>query len=193
MSTLNKMTIDLKEFIITGHINGIKPGISKDKFLFQHPQPDAFNSDPEDFLTNDVTMSPNIWTYGDIEFHLNTEGILFMIWCDHIGDFYGKLKGGQSIDLHRWFLEENTTIGCIELIEILNHENLDFSRSDNKHSESLELHLVNGVQFSFHLESHWSEEAEIVKNRKEETSFNNYKLSAFSLFNEDFMTNKQIN
>ena len=54
------MTIDLKEFIITGHINGIKPGISKDKFLFQHPQPDAFNSDPEDFLTNDVTMSPNI-------------------------------------------------------------------------------------------------------------------------------------
>ena len=186
MSTSNKMNIDLKEFFIKGHINGIKPSISKDQFLAQYPKPDAFETNPELFMDSSAKRYPNIWTYGNIEFHFNKEG-LFMVWCDHIGDFYGKLKGGPSIELSRWFLEENTTINCINLIEILNHENLDFSRTTNKYSESIELSLSNRVQFTFHLESHWSVEPELAKKRKEETSLNKYTLSAFSLMDKDLM------
>jgi len=181
------MTIDLKEFFIKGNINGIKPGISKDEFSSQYPIPDGFDGYAHLFMDNSGKKHPNIWTYGDIEFHFNNDGVLFMIWCDHIGDFFGKLKAGPSIQLERWFLKNKTTIRCIDLIKILNQENLDFNRFTNKYSGSVELSLHNGICFSFHLESHWSEDAELVRKRKKETSFNDYKLSAFSLINEDFI------
>lgn len=187
MSNLNKMNIDLKEFFIKGHINGIKPGISKDEFLGQYPKPDAFDTDPELFMDNSSKECANIWTYGAIEFFFNSSRILYNIWCDHIGDFFGKLKSGPSIELNRWFLEEKTTIRCIDLIEILNHENLDFSRTTIEIAQSVELQLDNGIHFTFHLESPWSEGQDDFEKRLEETSFNDYTLSAFSLMDKELM------
>jgi hypothetical protein len=47
---MSEMTIDLKDFFLKGHINGIKPGISKDEFLAQYPKPEKFSSDPDSFM-----------------------------------------------------------------------------------------------------------------------------------------------
>ena len=162
MKLKTPIEIDFLEFFKTGKFNCLKLGQTKEWIINNFPNPDCFDAD---FFTEEV----NIWTYGDIELHFESEQ-LYLIFSDHW--YEGKLEGNNQLKLSKWIFEDIDRLNLLYVITKLNEQNIDYKKKTDK--LGVLLRLRSGVELTF----------ENI-NDEEGLDTNNFHLTSFSLVAEN--------
>jgi hypothetical protein len=137
-STLAK--VSMFEFLKFGKFGCVELGLSKKQILGSFPSPDGFGSDK-------TIYDEDIWCYGNIEFQF-IDDILFFIFSDYLE----KLSGGKKIAIEKWIFEDVSKLNLIYFINILDANNIDYTRNTIKFRENkfgIGLLLASGVKLVF--------------------------------------------
>lgn len=162
MNSFQKPIIDLRSFIQSGACDVIKLGQTKEWISNNFPTPDS------QFDEEMQVHGFDIWTYGHIELHFKEEE-LYLIHSDHWPD--GNITAGDNIHLKKWIFSDIESLDLISVLEALNSENIDYSKSSNE----LGCHLLlkSGVEMTFE-----------NLTDLEDMDHNFYQLTSFSLTNK---------
>ncbi len=170
MKLKDKIIIDFEEFFSTGRFDFLKLGKTKEWVINNFPDPDGFDEYPQIY-------KDDIWRYGNIELHFHKEK-LFLIFSDYIHD----LKGGEALQLNKWFLQNTDRLKLSDVISELNGKQIDFQKITNKTVNGfLNLVLKSGVSLGFYLEGYPDETIDDFDERCKLTNQDEYELGSFSL------------
>jgi len=136
MKLPSKIKIDFLDFIRNGKFDYIKQGQSKEWILNNFPDPDDFS---EIFLNKTCT----IWTYGNIEFHFDTNNLLVLIFSDYLHE----LDGGENLDLDKWIFEDFSKLNLAFVLTQLNEQEIDYCKSSDQFG--VRLLTKSGVELFF--------------------------------------------
>lgn len=142
MKTSPPIDIDLRAFFSLGRFAGLKLGDSRDTVRSKFPEPDS---------SWDAEMQSggfDIWTYGDIELHFETDE-LFLIFSDDLSD----LHGGEALRLERWIFEEPDKLNLAFVRRTLSDEKIDYKMQSD--ALGVRLRLTSGVELGLPQEN-WS-------------------------------------
>jgi hypothetical protein len=151
-----KIEINLFDFFKFGKFDYIKLGQTKEWILNNFPNPDSRWNDE----------SNGIWTYGNIEFHFH-RNILFLIFCENFKNF----NAGNNIIIDKWLLKRLNKLKLINILEKLNTNNIDYTKTEDK--LGIKLTLESKIELTF-------ENINDIENLDK----NNYELSTFGLFDK---------
>ena len=172
MKLSNPIQIDLKEIIVEGKFDYLKPGRSKEWVLNNFPHPDGY-------LESQMEIKDDVWLYGNIELHFH-ENELMMVYSDYLD----QLTGGPSIQLNKRFLSNDQPVKLKSFIEILNEWQVDFSKHKRESSDSyVEIRILKtGLGCTFILPELEDENHSDYDKRAETADHNDFEWAAFSLF-----------
>ena len=162
--------IDFLAFFKAGKFDYIKLGQTKEWIINNFPKPDAFKAD---------FMLPKfqIWTYGVIEFHFDLENKLYLVFSDYLH----KLNGGKQLTLKKWFFDDKNTLNLSYVLSKLNTENIDYKKKTDK--LGILIRLKSGIELTFENPSDYTD----VIDNQENTDFNDFILTSFSLIEENLL------
>ena len=137
---MNKVTIDLFDFIKSGKFDCIKIGQTREWILNNFPNPDGFN-DGGNWRNGEF----EIFTYGDFELHFSND-ILFLIFADFAGEFD---PGKSLLFSNKWFFEKDTSqLNVSFVINELIAKRINFSTTINKKLFSVTL-KIDKIEIQF--------------------------------------------
>ena len=168
MKLNHKITINLSKVFSTGKFDYIQIGKSKDWILQNFATPDN-TIDGENLETS------TIWRYGDLEFYFEGS-FLVQIYTDYIE----SLDGGESLIIDKWILATPSLLTVDYFCQKLLKEGIDYQLkiSNNGILKQVSIRLIKA---SVHLIFHPTN----ISDEKTNNHPNQYRLSAFSLLDEE--------
>jgi hypothetical protein len=165
------IVIDILSFIKTGRFDCIKLGQTKEWINNNFP-------DPDDAYTDYFTSS--IWHYGNIEFHFNNRGELFLI-CSECNDV---LTGGDNLVLNKWIFDKPEELTIQATTKYLAQEKTGYTfrtRTLSSGFISAEIDILeSGVKMGFSLPDK-GEDINQFLARLENVDVNYFQLVSISL------------
>ncbi len=172
MKLNKKVIIDFEAFFIKGKFDVLKLGQTKEWILNNFPNPDGFDECSQ-------IVNENLWTYGNIELYFH-EDKLYQIFSDYLHyEIHHGVKGGESLTLKKWFLEEKNNITFLKVLLILNDYKINYQKQQDKISGNIELKLESGVILGFVVTMNDEESYQEYLERSEIESHNKYELWYF--------------
>jgi len=142
-------TIYIDEWIRSGNIGPVRPGMKTNEIKKIFPKPDSI-----DFMSEGIF----IWSYNHLEFHLINDE-LQLIWCDWLDTLKSPRK--KQFKLDRGILNSRTDI--VGITRILKLWNKTFDQFGFYSGDQLEAIIYNFHPLTLHFEG---EENQDIRNWK---------------------------